>query len=128
MTYRKLVIEYGGKKWYLDTHSTILSRKTSYHLMIGKLKYCRPKTKMNDDLKNRFLKWLRPEGIEYLKGIIKEHGHLLAVWNENGIPHVVPFQEVMYIRNWMRGQPEFADKLDSHWLDWAEFTEKALKG
>lgn len=76
----------------------------------------------------RFINWLKPEGIKYLKGIIEEHGTILAVWNSNGIPHAVHFREGMQIRNWMRDQPEFADKLDDHWLDnnWAEFVEGIL--
>ncbi len=80
----------------------------------------------------RFLEWLRPEGIEYLQGVIKEHGTILAVWNESGIPHCVHFQEGMQIRNWMRDQPEFKDMEDwqNHWFDenWAEFAERNLNG
>jgi len=79
-------------------------------------------------LKENFLKWLRPQGIKYLKDIIKEHGNVLAVWMDGNIPHVVHFREGMQIRNWMREQPEFQD-FDDHWFDnnWAEFTENCLK-
>lgn len=86
-------------------------------------------TEVNIEVKKRFRKWLTQKGIKYLNDIIKKHGTILAVWNENGIPHPVHFREGMQIRNWMRQQPEFKDNLDCHWLDnnWAEFTEGALK-
>jgi len=29
--------------WHLDTHSTILSRRHSYHMMAGKMRYVKPK-------------------------------------------------------------------------------------
>jgi hypothetical protein len=79
-------------------------------------------------LKQRFVEWLKPEGVEYLKKILNDHGTLLAVWNEGGIPHAVHFREGMQIRNWMRNQPEFKNK-DAHWLDdnWAKFTEKIIE-
>jgi hypothetical protein len=85
--------------------------------------------KQNEDLNKRFLKWLRPEGIEFFKGLIEKHGTVLAIWNSGGIPHSVHFREGMQVRNWMRDQPEFADNLDDHWLDnnWAEFTERVLR-
>lgn len=82
------------------------------------------------NIKEKFLKWLRPEGIEYLNGLKKKYGVIAAVWMEDGIPHAVHFREGMQIRNWMREQPEFADnKLDDHWLDnnWEKFTENCLK-
>jgi len=36
---------FGGPKpqWHLDTHSTILSRKHSYHKRVGKLMYVKTK-------------------------------------------------------------------------------------
>lgn len=81
------------------------------------------------ELKERFLEWLRPSGIKYLKGIKEKYGEIAACWNEGGIPHPVHFREGMQIRNWMRDQPEFADNLDCHWLDnnWEKFTEECLK-
>jgi hypothetical protein len=36
----ELLIEQG---WQLDTHSTILSRKNSYHKVIGKRRYVKPR-------------------------------------------------------------------------------------
>ena len=83
------------------------------------------------NVQERFIEWLQPKGVEYLNNIIEEHGTLIAVWNEGGIPHPVHFREGMQIRNWMREQPEFsADKLDDHWFDnnWHKFTEGCLKG
>lgn len=83
---------------------------------------------LNSKTKQKFLEWLQPEGIEYLKKIIEDHGTLLAVWNEGGIPHPAHFREGMQIRNWMRGQEEFKDK-DCHWLDnnWSTFTERCIE-
>jgi hypothetical protein len=82
------------------------------------------------DVNKRFIEWLRPEGVEFFKGLIEEYGTVLAVWNEGNIPHSVHFREGMQVRNWMRDQPEFADNLDCHWLDnnWAEFVEDSIKG
>lgn len=79
------------------------------------------------DIKERFIEWLKPEGVRYLNDIKAKHGTLLAVWKEGFIIHIVHFREGMQIRNWMRMQPEFQDK-DQHWLDnnWAEFTEGCL--
>jgi len=79
-------------------------------------------------LKQRFLEWLTPKGIAFFKGLLKEHGTILAVWMEGDIPHAVHFREGMQVRNWMRSQPEFADNLDDHWLDnnWAKFVEECI--
>lgn len=87
----------------------------------------RNQTEFSLAVKERFIKWLQPEGVKYLQKILKDHGTLLAVWMENGIPHTVHFREGMQIRNWMRCQPEF--NKDDHWLDdnWSEFTEKCIK-
>jgi radical SAM superfamily enzyme YgiQ (UPF0313 family) len=86
-----------------------------------------PKPPTEMDVYQNFIEWLKPEGIEYLKGILKKHGTLLAVWMEGDIPHPVHFREGMQIRNWMRTQPEFKNK-DAHWLDdnWADFTKRAI--
>ena len=88
-------------------------------------------TQFTFEVIEKFRKWLRPEGIQYLRDIIEKHGTILAVWNDHGIPHPVHFREGMQIRNWMRDQPEFKDMEPKyeHWFDnnWAEFTERALK-
>ena len=80
------------------------------------------------NVNERFKKWLRPEGIQWFNDIKKKHGTILAIWKEGYIIHTVHFQEGMQVRNWMRQQPEFSDKLNDHWLDdnWAEFVEKNL--
>ena len=78
-------------------------------------------------VEERFKEWLGPDGIQWFRSIKEKHGTVLAVWGER-LPHAVHFQEGMQVRNWMRQQPEFSDKLDGHWLDdnWAEFVEKVL--
>ena len=85
---------------------------------------------INNRLKQAFLEWLTPDGVQYLKDIKKKHGRLDAVFNNNGIPYSVHFNEGMQIRNFMRDQPEFTCyKFNAHWLDdhWVEFTEKVIE-
>lgn len=85
---------------------------------------------METNICDRFIDWLRPEGIKFFKDLMEKYKTVAAVYTEYGIPHCVHFREGMQIRNWMRIQPEFEDKLnDDHWFDnnWIEFTEKCLK-
>lgn len=63
--------------------------------------------------------WLGEKGINHFKMILKEHGTLNAVWQEESIPHIVHFREGMQIRNFMRSLNEFknwnAHELDDNW-------------
>lgn len=71
--------------------------------------------------------WLGEEGIAFFKSVQKEHGTILAVWDEGGIPHVVHFREGMQVRNYLRMQSE-CEGWDDHRFDdqWAHVVESAL--
>lgn len=79
-------------------------------------------------VEERFKDWLKPEGLKWWKDIKDKYGTVFATWSEGGIPHSTHFREGMQVRNWMRQQPEFKDKLNGHWLDnnWVEFVEGVL--
>lgn len=82
-------------------------------------------------IEQRFIEWLGSEGVKFFQDLVDKYGTVLALWNEGIIPHPVHFREGMQVRNWMRDQEEFKDKLyDDHWFDnnWYKFTEECIKG
>lgn len=105
------------------------------------------KKELPDGLIEKTKKWLRPEGIEYFRNIVKEHGEVNAVWfeedetSEKGlkaiienarghskIPHAVHFREGMQVRNFMRSSG-LCDGFDDHDYDdtWVDLIERCIE-
>jgi hypothetical protein len=71
--------------------------------------------------------WLGEEGIDFFKKIKKEHGTLLAIWEENGIPHIVHFREGMDIRNKLRELTNNSWTTNDYDDKWHLIIEECLK-
>lgn len=62
--------------------------------------------------------WLGRKGIAFFREIKANHGTVLAVWNEDGIPHSVHFREGMQVRNKLRELTNYqwtAHEYDERW-------------
>jgi hypothetical protein len=72
--------------------------------------------------------FLKEDGINFFKEIVKEHGEVDAVFIDGGIPHSVHFREGMQVRNHLR-RSGLCNDWDSHDLDnnWIEVIERAIK-
>lgn len=83
---------------------------------------------MNIDqtLIDQMKEWLGEAGIAHFKKIKEDHGTLLAVWDEGGIPHCVHFREGMQVRNKLR------DLTDGEWTaheyddNWQQVIERCI--
>ncbi len=85
----------------------------------------------------RFVKWLDKSSIKFFTDQYKENGEIVSVKEEAEDINTKPFYKYydlgkeMKVRNWMREQPEYKDKLKTDWdyfdENWIEFVIEALE-
>lgn len=83
--------------------------------------------KITNEIISKTKEFLKEDGINFFKEVKEKYGEIAAVWNEDGIPHSVHFNEGTQIRNFLRSSG-LCDDWDVNDYDnnWAEVVERCI--